>query len=274
MLSITTFSGVLSSCYNFDAQTTMVGLTITKMIGLAKLLLLPFFLIRLVVHYVQYHLSLTQLIKSCYTSIITLCITFFLLHCYIDIFNGLDRLTCAIMSKFDWQEVLNTETIIDTETPDISVWQLFKNSLSNFAMKGFKMISCLTSSVTAIFRQQAIVFTLQVGPLAIAGSLLPGNFGQIAGYWLNMLISFLMWGVTIDLLDYSILSIEIEGISGLAASISNCVLYGLIGPLTSIYIGNTVGNSLFALAYSRNSQFLSYGGAALRKLSGKMGGKR
>ena len=259
------FQGILSSSSNLEAQNLMVDITITKMVGVAKLLLLPFLLIRLMVYYFQYHLSTSQLLKSCYTSLLTLTVTFILLQFYLDIFHMLDQLTALIMKQFDWHDVIKPDDLTDLEDPEMSIWELIKNGFSNWTTGLLKSISKMMGLTTSIFRHQAILFTLQVGPLAISASLLPGNFSQIVNYWLNMLISFLMWGVTIDLLDYSLISLEFNNVDGIGAAIATCLMYAMVGPLTSLYIGNTVGNSLFALGETKTSQFIAYGASSLPK---------
>ena len=264
------FQGILSSSVhlNLEAQNLMVNITIGKMVGLAKLLLLPFLLVRLMVYYFQYHLSTSELLKCCYTSLLTLTVTFLLLQFYLDIFHMLDKLTALIMNGFDWHDLIKPESL--TENPEMSIWELIKNGFSNITTDLLKGISRMMGLTTTIFRHQAILFTLQVGPLAIVASLLPGNFSGIVNYWLNMLISFLMWGVTIDLLDYSLISLEFNNIDGIGAAIATCLMYAMVGPLTSLYIGNTVGNSLFAIGEAKTSQFIAYGASRLQKL-GKQG---
>ncbi|AXI24619.1 membrane protein [Cardinium endosymbiont of Sogatella furcifera] len=258
------FQGILSSSANLAAQNLMVDVTITKMIGVAKLLLLPFLLIRLIVYYFQYHLSSAELLKSCYTSLLTLTVTFILLQFYLDIFHILDKLTALIMKGFDWHDLIKPDSL--KEYPEIGIWELIKNCFSNVTTKVLKSIAGIIGLTTTIFRHQAILFTLQVGPLAISASLLPGNFSGIIIYWLNMLISFLMWGVTIDLLDYSLISLEFNNVDGIGAAIATCLMYAMVGPLTSLYIGNTIGNSLFAIGEARTSQFMTYGVSSLQKL--------
>ncbi|TDG94591.1 hypothetical protein [Cardinium endosymbiont of Culicoides punctatus] len=206
------FQGILSSSANLDAQNLMVNITIGKMVSLAKLLLLPFLLVRLMVYYFQYHLSTAELLKSCYTSLLTLAVTFLLLQFYLDIFHMLDKLTALIMKGFDWHDLIKPDSLEDLKDPEMSIWQLIKNGVSNWTTKALKSISRMMGLTTTIFRHQAILFTLQTGPLAIAASLLPGNFSSIVIYWLNMLISFLMWGVTIDLLDYSLIALEFNNV--------------------------------------------------------------
>ena len=262
------FKGILSSSVhlNLEAQNLMVDTTICKMIGVAKLLLLPFLLLRLMVYYFQYHLSTAELLKSCYTSLLTLTVTFLLLQFYLDIFHMLDKLTALIMKVFDWHDLVKPDSFESIKDSEISTWQLIKNVFSNLTTDLLKGISRMMGLTTTIFRHQAILFTLQVGPLAIAASLLPGNFSGIVSYWLNMLISFLMWGVTIDLLDYSLISLEFKNADGIGAAIATCLMYAMVGPLTSLYIGNTVGNSLFALGEAKTSQFIAYGASYLLKL--------
>ncbi|UWW97190.1 MAG: hypothetical protein NMK33_01310 [Candidatus Cardinium sp.] len=43
----------------------------------------------------------------------------------------------------------------------------------------------------------------------------------------------------------------------------------MVGPLTSLYIGNTVGNSLFAIGEAKTSQFMAYGVSHLPKFGKK-----
>ena len=267
------FQGILSSSANLEAQNLMVDITIGKMVSLAKLLLLPFLLVRLIVYYFQYHLSTSELLKSCYTSLLTLAVTFLLLQFYLDIFHMLDKLTALIMNGFDWHDLIKPDSLQDLKDPEMSIWQLIKNGVSNWTTKALKSISRMMGLTTTIFRHQAILFTLQTGPLAIAASLLPGNFSSIVIYWLNMLISFLMWGVTIDLLDYSLIALEFNNVDGIGAAIAACLMYAMVGPLTSLYIGNTIGNSLFALGEAKTGQFIvrgsrfaAYGANRLKKL--------
>lgn len=264
------FQGILSSSIHMSSQNVMVNKTIIKMVALANQLLLPFLLIRLMVYYFQYHLNSAQVLKSCYTSLLTLAVTFLLLQFYLDIFHMLDQLTALILKEFDWHDVVKPDDLTNREALNISIWECIKNGFSNFTTGILKVISSVIGLVTTRFRHQAIIFTLQVGPLAIAASLLPGNFSQIASYWLNMLISFLMWGVTIDLLDYSLIALEFNNVDGIGAAISTCLLYAMVGPLTSLYIGNTVGNSLFALGVSQTQQFISYGTRFLPKMKSNL----
>ncbi|MGI2257515.1 hypothetical protein ACRRVD_03135 [Candidatus Cardinium hertigii] len=255
------FIGIISSSITLNEQNAVVNSTIVKMIVLAKALLPIFLLIRLMVYYFQNHLNSAQVSKSCYTSLLTLVVTFLLLEYYLDIFYLLDKLTHGIMKQFNWEELVQYSNQSNPPAEDINlnICELIKNSFSKCATNAFKYIAKVMSMTTTIFRHQAIMFTLQVGPLAIAASLLPGNFSMVVSYWFNMLISFLMWGVTVDLLDYSLVTLKFEEINSIGAAISTCLLYGMIGPLTSLYIGNTVGNSIFALGTSQTKQFMSYG---------------
>ena len=266
------FIGIISSSITLNEQNEVVNSTIVKMVVLAKALLPIFLLIRLMVYYFQNHLNSAQVSKSCYTSLLTLVVTFLLLEYYLDIFYLLDKLTHGIMNQFNWESFVKSanQSNPPTEGINLNMWEWLKKGLSECATGAFKYVSKVMSMTTTIFRHQAIMFTLQVGPLAIASSLLPGNFSMVVSYWFNMLISFLMWGVTIDLLDYSLVTLQFEEVNSIGAAISTCLLYGMIGPLTSLYIGNTVGNSIFALGLSQTQQFISYGSRFLPKLNNKI----
>ena len=95
-------------------------------------------------------------------------------------------------------------------------------------------------------------FSTQVGPLAIAISMLPGQCASALTTWLNMHLSLLCWGITMGLLDLSLAlasnytapTIE-AGLRDWLAAVAFSAMYLLVAPLTSLYIGHTMGNSLF-----------------------------
>lgn len=251
------FESILSSSVNSAAQNVAVHETIIKMVTLSKQLLPIFLLIRLIVGYFQNHLDSRQLIKYAYTSVLTLIVTFLWLQYYVNIFQLLDTLTTCLMDQFNWAALADSDAASNLKNTDFSIWKWIKDIGSIIANGALECISGVLCFASTRFRHQALIFSLQVGPLAIAASLLPGNFSGIASYWMNMVISFLMWGFTIDLIDYSLVTLDLQ--NGIGAAISTCLLYLMVGPLTSLYIGNTIGNSLFALGVSNTHQLISYG---------------
>lgn len=253
------FESILSSSVNSTVQNVAVDATIIKMITLSKQLLPIFLLVRLIVGYFQNHLDSTQLIKYAYTSVLTLIVTFLWLQYYVNIFQLLDKLTALLMEQFDWTALADPDATSSDKDSTFSIWEWIKSGWSTLANCSLNCLSGVLCFATTRFRHQALIFSLQVGPLAIASSLLPGNFSTIASYWLNMVISFLMWGFTIDLIDYALVTLDVS------SGISTCLLYTMVGPLTSLYIGNTIGNSLFALGVSNTHQLISYGKRFLPK---------
>lgn len=292
------FAGIKSSSFNLESQSAMIRSTLYVISDIASSLLLFFFMVRIITEYLKYHLDSAKVLKSLYTSFFGFVIVWFLLHYYVEIFNLLDGIVHAIMKKIRLEDVLeNTKEIQealdgsshtnDTNTEkDRSLIDMFLSSLKDlmlaFASRGIKIIAMITSSTMNILRTQLILFCVQVGPLAIAISLLPGDFSKVALYWFKMLLSFLAWGITMDIIDLSILSTASDGFDGLAASISSVTLYTMVGPLSSIFIGNTMGNSFFSIVLAGSNQMmskstsagmmgLSKGGGALAKGVGGLG---
>ena len=104
------------------------------------------------------------------------------------------------------------------------------------------------------YAYQRLFFALltQVGPLAIAASVLPGKLGGTVYMWFKLHLSFLAWGITVAILDRLLVTIDLVpwstagSIHDLVTTIALCLMYLFIGPLTSMYLGNTLGNGFFS----------------------------
>ncbi len=101
-------------------------------------------------------------------------------------------------------------------------------------------------------RGYLLLFSTQVGPLAIAISILPGKLGGTIHMWFKIHLSFLAWGITTALLDRLFASINLASWSvggslhDWITTIALSLMYLFVGPLTSIYLGNTLGNGFFS----------------------------
>jgi hypothetical protein len=97
-----------------------------------------------------------------------------------------------------------------------------------------------------------LLFSTQVGPLAIAASILPGKLGGTVHTWFKLHLSFLAWGITVAILDRLLVTIDLVpwstggSVHDLITAVALCFMYLFIGPLTSMYLGNTLGNGFFS----------------------------
>lgn len=263
------FSGIKSSSCNLDAQISMIKCTLYVITEAASSLLFFFFMIRVIVEYIQYHLSPLKVLSSLYMSFFSLIVVWFLLHYYMEIFNFLDGIVHAIMKKIqledalanakEVQEALDNATLETAEDKDLMdmFFSSIKDLLYSLLHGTIKVIASVLGFTMDILRTQLILFTLQIGPLAIVTSILPGDFSKVASYWFKTLLSFLLWGITMDIIDFCIISTGGEGLSGLVASISAVILYTMVGPLTSIFIGHTMSNGFFSFVLVGSNQMLS-----------------
>ena len=112
-------------------------------------------------------------------------------------------------------------------------------------------------------RGYLLLFSAQVGPLAIAASILPGKLGGTLHTWFKVYLSLLAWGITTAILDRTFASIDLAlwsivgSLHDWITTIALSLMYLFVGPLTSIYLGHTLGNG-----------FLSAGLGASQRLYG------
>ena len=62
-------------------------------------------------------------------------------------------------------------------------------------------------------RGYLLVFSTQVGPLALAAHLLPGCGSRALSTWLAMHLSFLGWGVTLFILDRMLAHVGLDALA-------------------------------------------------------------
>ncbi|MHB9147585.1 MAG: hypothetical protein ACYC2U_04085 [Candidatus Amoebophilus sp.] len=116
-----------------------------------------------------------------------------------------------------------------------------------------------------------LVFSTQVGPLAIAASILPGKLGGTSQVWFKLHLSFLCWGITTAILDRILVSIDlapwsIEGsIHDLITTAAFLLMYLFVGPLTSVYIGSTLGNSFYSAGLAGSQRLYQLTSRVIRR---------
>lgn len=110
---------------------------------------------------------------------------------------------------------------------------------------------CLRWTMMQI-RGYLLLFSTQVGPLAMALHLLPGHGRSPLASWLNTHLALLAWGITMALLDRMLAHVGMDTLTPAEAcrdglsSVALLLMYLLVGPLTSLYLGHMLGNSFLA----------------------------
>ncbi|MEL6413054.1 MAG: hypothetical protein AAFQ08_02935 [Bacteroidota bacterium] len=101
-------------------------------------------------------------------------------------------------------------------------------------------------------RGYMLIFSTQVGPLAIALSILPGRSAAALQTWFGMHCSLLCWGITMAILDASLAIMTgqctywlSEFIRDYIGAVTYETMYLLLAPLTSFYLGHAASDSLF-----------------------------
>lgn len=230
----------------------------TRMIAL---LLLPTFIgIHFCVQYVREGLygenSKAAIISSLSKGVfLTLFLSFFE-----EIMSMLDQLTCVLMKELGIEASMNEylvslqEHLSEEKTDDVSFLDFSRyvigsmvNKIKNFVLGALQMFS---RGVIHSVRGYLLVFSTQVGPLAIVASALPGRYAKIASNWFSLQVSFFMWGLTMALIDLTLVQLKIKTIAGcsllaLIGSFALFTMYLIVGTITSLYVGNMVGGSLF-----------------------------
>ena len=223
------------------------------------LLLLPIFaVVRFAFEHTKGLWSAQPIFKALISALFTAVGLLFLLVTYAQLLEKLDWLTAAIIDGLNHRksiEALLEQLLIALEDQrgEASAWAI--NPIPSI-ITGVKFISIkwgipVLRAFLHYIRGYLLVFSTQVGPFAIAFSLLPGRCASALRSWFSMHLSILSWGITMALLDLSMAmaSYHITPTPGAAvrdwlASLVFKSFYVIVAPLTALYIGHNVGGSL------------------------------
>lgn len=130
--------------------------------------------------------------------------------------------------------------------------QSLLNKIKNLVLGFLQMFS---RGVMHAIRGYLLVFSTQIGPLAIAMSALPGRYQKIAANWFSLHLSFFMWGFTMALIDLSIVHLNIKTVTGcsmlnLIGAVALVAMYLIVGTITGLYIGEMMGGTIFTTVTS------------------------
>ena len=253
--------------YFSEREWTAMSHVTDKTLEVALLLLPVFCLIHFCFDYAQGFLdeeiTFKALMRSLYSGVGLL----LLLLSYPQFVEKLDWLIAALINAFDDKKAIEAlleemNSALEDSQEERTAWLLnplpsIVTWLKYLALKwGIPFLRAFLNYL----RGYLLIFSTQVGPLAIAISMLPGQCGSALATWLNMHLSLLCWGITMGLLDLSLALVSnynaptvAAGLRDWLAAVAFGAMYLLVAPLTSIYIGHTMGNSLF----TKSSNILS-----------------
>lgn len=234
---------------------------INQTLELALALLPIFLLLRFAQDYTQSCLDEALALSALINALLQGLLLLGLLLSYKEILTLLDSFTHHLMDLLGDQEGLK-----DYLQKCDNSWQALKKNnpltwwiqgaiswLVKALIRCFSWVNLFTIRVALMhIRGYLLLFSSQVGPLAIAASLLPGKLGGTVHTWFKIHLSFLCWGITTVIIDRTLAGIQLLPGSALASLhdlITHLVLtllYLFVGPLTSIYLGSTLGNSFFS----------------------------
>ena len=189
-----------------------------------------------------------------------------------------DQLTCALMNHLGdrkgWSEYLQQaqQRLLQEDKYEPWLFRLFAAVVSLIRRMATQTSQFFLRWTLMQIRGYLLVFSTQVGPLAMAAQLLPGCGNRALATWLAMHLSFLGWGVTLVILDRMLAHVGLDALAvtdEARDSITTLVLllmYLLVGPLTSLYLGHMLGNSFFAATTSAATRIATHP-KAIRVLS-------
>ncbi|WP_419241468.1 hypothetical protein [Cardinium endosymbiont of Nabis limbatus] len=187
-----------------------------------------------------------------------------LLLCHFEEINQvLDHITSALIDELGLNQAMQKyleaqKANLETNQAD-GFWgsgnyiiQSILNKIKNLVLGFLQMFS---RGVMHAIRGYLLVFSTQIGPLAIAMSALPGRYQKIAANWFSLHLSFFMWGFTMALIDLSIIQLNIKTVAGcdmlnLIGSVALVAMYLIVGTITGLYIGEMMGGMIFTTVTS------------------------
>jgi hypothetical protein len=251
-----------SSVYYFpDRVWILMEKSLGPCLEVALALLPIFLLIRFSQDYLQSSLQEELTLRALIAALAQGVFVLFLLIFYKELLQILDtfiHILMELLGKPDgWGAYMNRSAnrLAEVKKNHPNTWWIraYLPTLSGFFRKIFSwpLLLGLRTLIMHI-RGYFLLFSTQVGPLAIAASVLPGKLGGAVHMWFKLHLSFLAWGITVAILDRLLVTIDLVpwstggSIHDLVTTIALCLMYLFIGPLTSMYLGNTLGNGFFS----------------------------
>jgi hypothetical protein len=251
-----------SSVYYFpDRVWVLMEAGVGQSLGVALALLPLFLLVRFCQDYLQSSLQEELTLRALITALAQGMFVLFLLLTYKELLQILDSFIFNLMEFLGNPDSLDAyldksaDRLAEVKKDYPKTWWIraYLPTLSGLFRKVFSwpVLFGLRTLVMHI-RGYFLLFSTQVGPLAIAGSVLPGKLGGTVHLWFKVHLSFLAWGVTMAILDQIFAGIDLGpwsifgNIHDWITTIAISLMYLFVGPLTSIYLGNTLGNGFFS----------------------------
>jgi len=259
------------SVYHFpDRVWIMMEAGLNPCLELSRTLLPIFLLVRFLQDYLQSSLQEELTVRALIAALFQGIFYLFLLVLYKELLQLLDHFIYQLMELLGdsntWQAYLSksSDRLAELKKDNPHTWWIraWLPSFWGLLRKLFSWTGLFSLRTMMMhIRGYLLLFSTQVGPLAIAISILPGKLGGTLHMWFKTHLSFLAWGITIALLDRLFASIDLVpysiggGLHDWITAIALSLMYLFVGPLTSIYLGSTLG-----------SGFLSAGTGASQRL--------
>jgi hypothetical protein len=251
-----------SSVYYFpDRVWVLMEAGVGQSLGVALALLPIFLLIRFCQDYLQSSLQEELTLRALIAALAQGIFVLFLLLFYKELLQILDTFIAHLMELLGdtttWESYLNrsSDQLKEVKKEHPYTWWIraYASIRASIFRKIFSWTGLLSLRTLMMhIRGYFLLFSTQVGPLAIAGSVLPGKLGGTVHLWFKVHLSFLAWGVTMAILDQIFAGIDLGpwsifgNIHDWITTIAISLMYLFVGPLTSIYLGNTLGNGFFS----------------------------
>jgi hypothetical protein len=231
-----------------------------------SLFLLPIFLlIRFFQDYLQSSLQEELTLRALISALSQGVFLLFLLLSYKELIQLLDSFIYELMELLGnsavWKAYVSktSDRLAALKEKEPTTWWITRSI--TWGINGIRKLFSWTvllgvRTVLMHIRGYFLLFSTQVGPLAIAASILPGKLGGTLQVWFKTHLTFLAWGITMAILDRTFASIDLAPYSipgsfhDLITATALFFMYLFIGPLTSIYIGSSVGSSFLSAGLS------------------------
>jgi hypothetical protein len=235
-----------------------------------SLTLLPIFLlIRFCQDYLQSSLQEELTLRALISALSQGVFLLFLLLSYKELIQLLDSFIYELMELLGnsaaWKAYVSKtgDRLAALKEKEPTTWWITRSVA--WAINGIRKLfswTGLLSLRTLIMHMRGylLLFSTQVGPLAIAASILPGKLGGALHMWFKVHLSLLAWGITIALLDRLFASIDLAPYSiggslhDWITTVALSLMYLFVGPLTSIYLGNTLGSGFLSAGLSASQR--------------------
>ena len=181
------------------------------------------------------------------------------IYAFEEIMGLLDRMVVGIMDLWKVNEQISAylTEVKGAFSEQAHPWHAYGTYMIPSHYHAIKKISLgvvqlFVRGILHVLRGYLLVFSTQLGPLAVAMAALPGRYSGIAGHWFSLQLSFFIWGLTLSLMDVMLAKLKFltiiisdPSMMDLAALAALMLMYVVVSTATALYIGGVVGRPIF-----------------------------